>query len=378
MHISVRIKLLPTASQKASLLRTMEVFNVAANFAAKEGFAHRAYSRADLHRLTYYPIRQLTGMTSELVIRAIHRAVDCFTRDKTVCPEFRKRSAIVYDNRVLRFKGADTISIASMDGRLTIAVVMADYQKATLAKAFKTGQSDLIYINGTFYLSLSAELEDPSKTPPVDVIGVDFGIKNIAVDSDGIHYSGADIEAYRVTMLTLRGALKSCGTRSAKRHLRKIKRRESNYRRTKNHQISKRIVELAKERSCAIAIEDLTGYKERTRFRKEHRAMAHGWAFYQLRRMIEYKSIRSGVELIVVDRVNTSRTCSRCGHCEKGNRKSQAEFECRACGYTCHADFNGAVNIRNKGRVIWPIVTNVDPRSCDVRGELCCKHSAVS
>ncbi|NJK43403.1 MAG: transposase, partial [Pleurocapsa sp. SU_196_0] len=56
----------------------------------------------------------------------------------------------------------------------------------------------------------------------------------------------------------------------------------------------------------------------------------------------------AGVPVRLVDPRNTSRTCSRCGHCEQGNRKSQAVFQCRACGFVANADLNAAVNI---GRV---------------------------
>ncbi|MGO9922629.1 MAG: zinc ribbon domain-containing protein [Isosphaeraceae bacterium] len=46
-----------------------------------------------------------------------------------------------------------------------------------------------------------------------------------------------------------------------------------------------------------------------------------------------------------VDPRNTSRTCSECGHCEKANRKSQAVFLCKHCGFSANADGNAARNI---------------------------------
>jgi putative transposase len=54
----------------------------------------------------------------------------------------------------------------------------------------------------------------------------------------------------------------------------------------------------------------------------------------------------AGVRLVLVNPAYTSQTCSRCGHCAKANRTSQAMFLCVACGYACHADLNAAVNIR--------------------------------
>ena len=69
------------------------------------------------------------------------------------------------------------------------------------------------------------------------------------------------------------------------------------------------------------------------------RACLRSWAFSQL-----------GVLPIRVDPRNSSRACSRCGHCDKGNRKTQEEFSCRACGFRSPADTNAARSLRERGR----------------------------
>ncbi len=100
----------------------------------------------------------------------------------------------------------------------------------------------------------------------------------------------------------------------------------------------------------ALALEDLTGIRERVTVRREHRYERHAWAFFQLRHYITYKAAWAGVAVHLVDPRNTSRTCSQCGHCEKANRKSQAEFSCQRCGFTTNADENAAINISRKQR----------------------------
>ena len=57
---------------------------------------------------------------------------------------------------------------------------------------------------------------NPNKTIPKDVIGVDLGIKNIAVDSTGEVFSGEKIDKTRTKLDTLKSSLQSCGTDSAK------------------------------------------------------------------------------------------------------------------------------------------------------------------
>ncbi|XVQ90142.1 RNA-guided endonuclease InsQ/TnpB family protein [Microbispora siamensis] len=72
-----------------------------------------------------------------------------------------------------------------------------------------------------------------------------------------------------------------------------------------------------------------------------------GWGVFL--RVLAHKAESAGRELIAVNPANTSRTCSRCGHCAKDNRVTQAEFACRACGHSAHADVNAAENILRAG-----------------------------
>jgi transposase len=67
--------------------------------------------------------------------------------------------------------------------------------------------------------------------------------------------------------------------------------------------------------------------------------------------------------LVFLDPRNTSRTCAECGHCEKANRKSQAEFECCHCGHSANADCNAARKIRARGCVKVPMVGSVEAKT---------------
>jgi len=200
---------------------------------------------------------------------------------------------------------------------------------------------------------------------------VDLGVKNLAVTDEGQTFSGADVEQCRQRYGSLRKVLNQCGSKSARRHLRKIRRREANFRKDKNHIISKRIVATAKDTGRAIALEDLKGINDRTTARKPERNRLKGWAFSQLRSFISYKALLAGIPIILVDPRNTSRTCSVCGHCEKANRKSRDEFLCKHCGYSAPADWNAAKNIRMKAlraEVMLPIA-GVDDPSLETGGD---------
>lgn len=345
MQLTVKIKLLHNAEQKETLLRTFGAFNSAASFAAKTGFDNKVFSQPSIHRLTYREIRKEWNLGAQMAVRAIGRAVECFKRDKKKCPKFKKMSAIVYDQRNMRFKGLTHVSLSSLDGRLVIPMVIAGYQDSRLQQAIKVGQADLVYIKNTFYLLVSIQINDAPLSESKSALGVDLGVAKVAVDSEGNAFTGDEVEAKRVWFNRRRSTLQSVGTKSAKRRLKNMARKEANYRRTKNHQISRSIVDKAKELGACIKLENLNGIRTRTRFRKRQRNKMSGWSFHQLREMIAYKSAMAGVLFGVVDPRNTSRTCSQCGHCEKANRKSQAEFNCVQCGYSTNADFNAAVNI---------------------------------
>jgi IS605 OrfB family transposase len=121
--------------------------------------------------------------------------------------------------------------------------------------------------------------------------------------------------------------------------------REQRFMRDTNHKISKALVKKAAQTRKALALEDLTGIRQRVTVRRAQRYERHSWAFYQLRQFLTYKAAWIGVCLVLVDPRNTSRTCSACGHCEKANRQSQASFTCQRCGMSMHADWNAAINI---------------------------------
>jgi putative transposase len=72
-----------------------------------------------------------------------------------------------------------------------------------------------------------------------------------------------------------------------------------------------------------------------------------GWGIFL--KILHDKAESAGREVIEVDPRHTSQRCSKCGHVAAGNRVSQAEFRCLACGHTAHADVNAAINILRSG-----------------------------
>ncbi|WP_446663361.1 RNA-guided endonuclease TnpB family protein, partial [Geobacillus sp. CCR] len=126
--------------------------------------------------------------------------------------------------------------------------------------------------------------------------------------------------------------------------IRKIGRKESRWMKDQNHKISRQIVNFALANGVGvIRMEELTGIRKRATSAKEAGRSLHSWAFHQLQMMIAYKAEMAGIRVEWVKPTYTSQTC-KCGHREKGNRNG-IHFQCKKCGYTLHADLNGAINI---------------------------------
>ena len=75
-----------------------------------------------------------------------------------------------------------------------------------------------------------------------------------------------------------------------------------------------------------------------------------GW--YEFRRQLEYKQVWRGGLVLAVPPQNTSRSCPNCGHVSADNRKTQAKFECVACGHSENADLVAAINILAAGHAV--------------------------
>jgi IS605 OrfB family transposase len=352
--VTEMLKIAPSPEEGKALLATVRTCNAAAARAAEVAFQHQTANKIRLQSLCYAQLREEFGLSAQMAIRAIAKACEAYKRDKTIHPTFRPLGAVAYDQRILSWKGRDQVSILTLAGRIIIPVVWPG-RWLDVAGTTLRGAADLIYRDGTFYLAVVIDVPEPPPGPePTRWLGVDLGIVNLATDCDGANYSGKTVRAVRYRSRQLRARLQSKGTKSARRLLRKRRRKESRFARDVNHVISKAIVREAKDTGRGIKLEDLSGIHGRITVRQAQRADAHSWAFSQLRRFIAYKAALAGVPVVLVDPRNTSRECPECGHVDKANRPSRDRFACRRCGLAGPADHIAARNIAGRAAVMQP------------------------
>ena len=361
MQRTVKLKLQPTSVQHTALSETMRLYADCFNEVVRVGWDNHTSKGVRLHHETYYPLREKhPSLPSQLVVSAREKACEALksvfqhqTRKRKVSPPESKMGAVRYDARSYRYwVDRKQVSLSSVAGRLRMLVHVPAYFQGILSQAEGMDSADLVYYprQDAFWLHLVVTLPDP---PPVmsvgRVIGVDLGISRIAVTSDNHFFSSKQTRNTTRRYFRLRRTLQTKGTRSARRKLRTLRRREKRFRSDVNHTISKCLVASLLPGSTLV-FEDLTHIRDTAKgYSKKQRRQMAGWSFSDLRQKVTYKAQAHGIQVLQVDPAYTSQRCPRCGHSSKSNRISQSWFWCQACGYQSNADRVGALNLAQRG-----------------------------
>jgi IS605 OrfB family transposase len=183
-------------------------------------------------------------------------------------------------------------------------------------------------------------------------------------------YSGGLIRSTQHYWMKVRKNLRGPDkTHRASRRWKQVGRKESRQVDHLLHIISKNIVlRLWMGGVRVLAIGDLTGIRtdeegESVNHGKAGNKYLHAWPFAKLVEYIAYKCKLQGIEIVMTDERDTSKTCHNCRIVKKGNRKTRGSYACD-CGWRAHADVNGACNIFQKAFGVSPVkpkCTKVSP-----------------
>ena len=211
-----------------------------------------------------------------------------------------------------------------------------------------------------WYISVSIEEENKYEELTNESLGIDLGIKELAICSDGTIYCNIN-KTVKVKKLEKRlrrlqrkvsrkyqnnkeGStfVKTCNIIKLEKQIKLLQRRLSNIRKNYLHQTTTSIVKTKPRR---IVIEDLN---VSGMMKNRHLAKAiQKQSFYEFRRQLEYKCKRKGIELIIADRFfPSSKTCSNCGKVHKNLKLSDRIFNCK-CGFMIDRDLNASINLAN-------------------------------
>lgn len=281
VKLVVQVKLEPTPKQAAALEATLHACNEAATWVSEIAFERGEFKNFALRKHTYEAVKSRWSLGAQAAQHSIKKACDAYTTLKANLRAgnlgrpgsrryrraiekpivFRPWGAQPYDDRMLSWQIPDrTVSIWTTRGRVkNVAFTASVEQLATLA-LYRKGESDLLERDGMWFLNATCEVpEAPRNTDPVDFLGIDLGIVNIATTSDGEIMAGRELNRTRLRERGLRAKLQQKNTPSAKRRLRKRRRKEARRARDINHKIAKHVVAEAERTGRGIALEDLTG-----------------------------------------------------------------------------------------------------------------------
>lgn len=328
---------------------TFDTYTKAFNFVCQTGWNDSDSNGVSLHNKTYSVTREY--LPSQLAVSARMKATEAIKavkarikkKQKATCPQ-SKQAAIRYDARSFNvWFDRNEISLLTVDGRIKVPISVPECFKEYIE--WKRCSADLFTRKNKVFLHIvfSKDISDPKSTGKV--VGIDRGIKKIAVTSENQFFGGGQIKKVSKRYEKIRSALQSRGSKSARRHLQKISKKENRFRADVNHVITKQIVN-SLDAGTVIALEDLKGIRQRVRLRKKQRKDLHKWNFYQLEQFLTYKANARGMNVEYVDARYTSQKCSRCDYISRSNRQYQAVFKCKHCDFSLNADLNAARNIR--------------------------------
>ena len=391
--ITAKLKLLTTPEQAQALRETQLAYRDGLNAVSRSAFEHgKTSSVIKLHKAMYAELRACYQLPSQLAC-SVERQVSATYKGlwtKLLKNAEHRRKKITKK----RFKGLDQpphyssptvqytyerdytfqknsrISLGTLHGRISVPYQGYDKHLALIQHGATMGDAKLWYDKPkkTFYLlvSLTIEIPEPACDQFTEVVGVDVGIRYLAVTSTSTgtasFYPGKRVRHQANHYARLRKRLQQKGTRGAKRRLQRIGQRERRLKLQANHQIATQIIR--QHPHALIGLEYLTNIRDRTK-RRKHRRKRNGtgfeqvsskarkanrtysqWSFAELHTLISYKAALAGSLAVKVDANYTSKACPMCGYTADENRPRKGLlFVCQQCHYTLHADLVGARNI---------------------------------
>lgn len=215
-----------------------------------------------------------------------------------------------------------------------------------------------------WWISVGVDVPDSSETPTNQGIGIDLGVKDLAICSDGLTYKNIN-KSRKLKKLAKkkrrlqRKVSKKCqknkeGGRYRKtrnlikseKQLLKVSRKLTNIRHNYIHQVTSEIVN---RKPKFIVLEDLN---VSGMMKNHHLAKAvQDQSFYEFRRILTYKCEWNNISLIIADRFfPSSKTCSCCGNINHSLTLKDRTFICPECGLTIDRDLQAAINLADYGR----------------------------
>ncbi|GAA2647887.1 RNA-guided endonuclease InsQ/TnpB family protein [Nonomuraea recticatena] len=366
MRTAYKCRAYPTAEQAAVLNRTFGCVRVVWNqtlawrhrrWHTEQASTNAPQANAFLTQLKrtkeFAWLNEVSSVPLQQVLRTQQRAFAHFFAGRARYPRFKSRhsrQSAEYTRSGFRYRQG-RLWLAKMDVPLEFVWSWPDVDPATVAPSTVTVSRDP---DGRWYVSLAVDVTDPDQAQATGaVVGVDLGVKDFMVTSDGQKIANPGSLAKRQRNLARyqrRMARKAKGSANRAKAKAKVARAHRKVRASRADFLHKTSTRLVRAHDV-IVIEDLA-VKNMVRNRSLAKAISDcGWGTF--RRMLAYKTAAYGRHLIVVDRwFPSSKTCSGCGHLLATLSLSTRTWQCPSCGTRHDRDVNAAKNILAAGLAV--------------------------
>lgn len=358
MNVNIKIRLYPTVKQKEMLYRHFDAYRFVYNLCLEYRIMLWRYYK--ISKSGYDMAKEILSIRkdttwllkckAECVREAAHSLDNTFKKyfKGNGYPKFkskkREQSFIAFQS--VNVKG-DKISFFGNKIKLKTSTNYIELLNTNKIKQI-TFKRDLC---GDYWAICLIEIPDMNKLPENEkVVGIDLGLKDLVITSDGIKYDNKKYlknSYYKLRRLQRKfSKTKKGGKNRGKLRIRvaKLHRKITRQREWYYHQITNNLI----RDNQTIVVESLK-IKNMLKNHKLARSINDAsWGL--LIKMLEYKANWYGRNII---KVNTffpsSKTCSGCGNIKKELLLSQREYTCDSCGLIIDRDINAAINLRNMG-----------------------------
>lgn len=383
---TIRVMLVPNNKQKTKLFRYASTFRFAYNWTLgreKENYENggKFISDGDLRKEftqlkkteEYSWLNEISNNVTKQAIKDACNAYKRFFKGYSKFPKFKSRKhstpSFFQDNVKIQFTDThvkvEGFAVSKKKNKQKLNWIKLAECGRIPTENVKYTNPRIKYDGLNWYITVGVEYEEYTCLPTNEAIGIDLGIKDLAICSDGNTYKNMN-KTQKVKKLEKRkrrlqrsisrsyeknkkgeSYCKTDNVIKKEKKLLRLNRRLTNIRHDHLHKTTSEII---KRKPSFICIEDLniSGMMKNKHLSK----VVQQQGFYEFRRQIEYKSAWNTIPVIIADRFfPSSKLCSCCGNIKKDLKLSDRIYKCE-CGNVIDRDYQAALNLKKYGENI--------------------------
>lgn len=378
--------LVPNNKQKTKLFRYASTFRFAYNWTLgreKENYENggKFISDGDLRKEftqlkkteEYSWLNEISNNVTKQAIKDACNAYKRFFKGYSKFPKFKSRKhstpSFFQDNVKIQFTDThvkvEGFAVSKKKNKQKLNWIKLAECGRIPTKNVKYTNPRIKYDGLNWYITVGVEYEEYTCLPTNEAIGIDLGIKDLAICSDGNTYKNIN-KTQKIKKLEKRkrrlqrsisrsyeknkkgeSYCKTDNVIKKEKKLLRLNRRLTNIRHDHLHKTTSEII---KRKPSFICIEDLniSGMMKNKHLSK----VVQQQGFYEFRRQIEYKSAWNTIPVVIADRFfPSSKLCSCCGNIKKDLKLSDRIYKCE-CGNVIDRDYQAALNLKKYGENI--------------------------